>query len=56
MFDQLFIEKSRKAVFRVYSEKYKELIKKSEIDEAVMSGEYRVLPTDPNVYQVFLSS
>jgi hypothetical protein len=56
IFDTIFISHPRTAIFRVFSQKCKDLIQKSEINDAVMSGDYNVSLADPNIYAVFLTS
>jgi hypothetical protein len=46
IFDSIFISHPRTAIFRVFSQKHKELIHHSEINDAVMSGDYKVSLTD----------
>lgn len=52
----MFLQDPRKAVFRVFSQKYKDLVQKTDLNEAVMSGEYNVRKTDKNKYDVFLAA
>ena len=56
IFDSIFISHPRTAIFRVFSQKHKELIHQSEMNDAVMSGEYKVSLKDSNIYEVFLTS
>jgi hypothetical protein len=58
LFDEIFIINPRLAIFRVFAHRHKDLITKTELNDDVIAGKYRVLPTDSKeeLYEVFLSS